>query len=716
MGERRRIVLSREVGLALLIAGAALSALSCGGNDVTAPTTGSLTITTSTTGAEPDADGYAITVDEGSATAIPVSGTLQRDNVEPGNHNVLLTRMAANCTVAGENPRTVAVPAGETVTITFELTCSATTGSLQITSATSGASPDADGYTMTVDGADRGTLVASGAVTLDGLPTGSHSVGLSGVAGNCQVQGDNPRSITIVAGATATAAFDVVCAAPPAVSGSLKITTATTGLEPDPDGYSLAIDAGATQAIGQNTTTTVTNVAAGAHQVRLSKVANNCKVGGSNPRPVTIAAGVTTQVSFTITCVLLPPTTGTLQITTTTTGSEPDPDGYTTSVDHGAGQSIGINASVNISNVSPGAHAVELTGIADNCHVVGDNPSSVTVVAGAQATAAFSLECPSPALQWQATGLPGDHEVVAIWGSSATDIYAIATVQYSGDSGELVMFHSNGQTWSAAESTGVAGRLPMSPYAIWGSAANDIFLVGSDSVRDAVAARYDGHAFSQVARLGVGGDGTGRFAYFLSVWGTSSADVFAVGPTSADGILWHPVVAHYDGTSWSRMSLPGDDYSLLDVFGTSSHDVYAVGGGTAPTGNAGFLLHYDGSQWTEMPIDYPGNFWHLGAVWASSPNDVFAVGALNNRTGLIFHYDGHGWSPMAVPATDILTDVWGTSSSNVFAVSWDAILHYDGKAWTKVSNQGGYAIWGSSSRDVYVVTKYSSILHGTPIK
>jgi probable HAF family extracellular repeat protein len=393
MGELTRRLLSREAGLAFLVAGAALTGLSCGGGDVTTPpTTGSLTITTSTSGPEPDADGYAVTMDDGTETAIAASGTLQRDDVEPGNHTVQLTGMAANCTVAGENPRSVSVPAGETVTVTFELTCSATTGSLQITSATSGPSPDADGYTMTVDGADRGALVASGAVTLNGLPPGTHSVGLSGVAGNCQVQGDNPRTITVVVGEIATAAFEIVCAAPPPVAGSLKITTSTSGPDQDPDGYTFAIDAGAAQSIGVNATATVSNVAAGAHQVRLSGFASNCKAGGINPRAVTISAGATAEVSFAITCTA---TTGSIEVTTTTKGAKPDPDGYTVSADNGNPQTLAITATVTIPTLLPGSHAVTLAGIASNCRVDGENPRTVTVSAGRKATTTFSVLCPT---------------------------------------------------------------------------------------------------------------------------------------------------------------------------------------------------------------------------------------------------------------------------------------------------------------------------------
>ena len=89
-----------------------------------------------------------------------------------------------------------------------------TTGSVQVTVATTGADPDPDGYAVTVDGSDRGTLGVSGTLTVEGLGAGDHLVGLSGVAGNCQVQGGNPRTVSVAAGATASADFSINCTVP----------------------------------------------------------------------------------------------------------------------------------------------------------------------------------------------------------------------------------------------------------------------------------------------------------------------------------------------------------------------------------------------------------------------------------------------------------------------------------------------------------------------
>jgi hypothetical protein len=53
--------------------------------------------------------------------------------------------VAENCTVAGDNPKVVAVPAGETATVTFTATCGTGIGSAQIQVVTTGDDIDPDG-------------------------------------------------------------------------------------------------------------------------------------------------------------------------------------------------------------------------------------------------------------------------------------------------------------------------------------------------------------------------------------------------------------------------------------------------------------------------------------------------------------------------------------------------------------------------------------------
>jgi len=70
---------------------------------------------------------------------------------------------------------------------------------------------------------------------------------------------------------------------------------------------------------------------------------------------------------------------------------------------------------------------------------------------------------------------------------------------------------------------------------------------------------------------------------------------------------------------------------------------------------------------------------------------------------------------MAAPLTpDGLADVWGSSSTDVYAVGGDGILHYDGSQWTKVFQEGAEEVFGLSATDVYVVDGNGSVLRGTP--
>ncbi len=481
----------RRFGLGLLAAGSVLTGLSCGGEDIAAPSTGSIEITTVTSGAEPDGNDYAVTIDGGAETAIGANSTLRRDDLQPGSHTVQLTGMASNCVVQGENPRTLEVRSGEPAPVEFMISCTATTGRLEISTSTAGPGPDLDGYTLILDGAEHGAIGASGTMVAPGLTDGDHSVGLSGVAANCQVQGDNPRLVTVIAGASATVALVVSCTAPPTAAGTVRVATSTTGVDLDLNGYAVALDGATTQPVGVNAVLTLTNVAAGAHTLQFSGVAGNCSASGTNPRAISVTAGETATVAFEVTCVATNGTirvsvttsgspvdpngymaklddldpglsiestgfasftavpagdhtvtladvasncsitggasqpitvatgdtseldfvvtctthTGDLEISTTTTGDNPDPDGYTTTVDDGSAQAIGTNGTLPIPALAPGTHRVTLAGLARNCSVQGVNPLDVTVSAGQKAAATFAVLCTAVLVTYRAIDL-----------------------------------------------------------------------------------------------------------------------------------------------------------------------------------------------------------------------------------------------------------------------------------------------------------------------
>src|SRR5206468_2250745 len=130
-------------------------------------------------------------------------------------------------------------------------------------------------------------------------------------------------------------------------TGSLKVTTSTTGSNLDPDGYTVVVDGSQSQAIGINSSVTFSGLSTGNHSVQLSGLAQNCTVS-SNPRTVSITAGTTTATTFSVSCTGT--TTGTLSVTTATTGQN-IPAGYTLNVtgpSFPTGASTPINANGNV--------------------------------------------------------------------------------------------------------------------------------------------------------------------------------------------------------------------------------------------------------------------------------------------------------------------------------------------------------------------------------
>src|SRR5205807_1480788 len=145
---------------------------------------------------------------------------------------------------------------------------------------------------------------------------------------------------------TVSTTFSVSCAAPPPQTGNLTVSTSTSGSNLDPDGYTVTVDGGASQAIGTNGSVTFTGHPAGDHSVALSGVAANCTVSGANPRTVTVPSGGTVSTTFSVSCAPTGGGTGSLTVTTSTTGSNLDPDGYTITIDGSFSQPIPTNTSV----------------------------------------------------------------------------------------------------------------------------------------------------------------------------------------------------------------------------------------------------------------------------------------------------------------------------------------------------------------------------------
>ncbi|HKW49504.1 MAG TPA: hypothetical protein VJN70_18760, partial [Gemmatimonadaceae bacterium] len=230
-----------------------------GGN--TPPTTGTLNVTTTTTGSSLDPDGYTVTVDGANGTAIADNGSQSFANLSSGSHSVAISGVASNCTVSGGTTQTANVPAGGSASVAFQINCvtQPTTGTLNVTTTTTGSSLDPDGYAVAVDGANSTAIADNGSQSFANLSSGNHTVTISGVAANCTVSGGTSQTANVPAGGSASVAFQVSCVAPQAthLAFSVQPSNATAGSAISPAVQVRTLDASGTVATSYSGTITI---------------------------------------------------------------------------------------------------------------------------------------------------------------------------------------------------------------------------------------------------------------------------------------------------------------------------------------------------------------------------------------------------------------------------------------------------------------------------
>jgi hypothetical protein len=120
-------------------------------------------------------------------------------------------------------------------------------------------------------------------------------------------------------------------------------------------------------------------------------------------------------------------------------------------------------------------------------------------------------------------------------------------------------------------------------------------------------------------------------------------------------------------------------------------------------------------RWTPSTVSQTGSFEQINAIWGSGPSDVWVGGT--NGNSRFHHWDGASWtaSPGANSTVDV-TGMWGSSSTNVYAVGNTKIEQWDGANWTDVTSGTTnplLAIWGSSATDIYAGGLSGTLVHST---
>jgi hypothetical protein len=149
---------------------------------------------------------------------------------------------------------------------------------------------------------------------------------------------------------------------------------------------------------------------------------------------------------------------------------------------------------------------------------------------------------------------------------------------------------------------------------------------------------------------------------FAGVSMASPTDGWAVGAFDDKNAVGHPLVQHWDGTTWALGTAPqpsGRSAQLAGVDELSPSNVWAVGlseGDSGVTSDLPLIEHWNGSGWSvaagvSLPAGASGV---LNAIGGSGPDDLWAVGYTlsadeSAESLLIEHFDGTQWQSVPFP-------------------------------------------------------------------
>lgn len=282
---------------------------------------------------------------------------------------------------------------------------------------------------------------------------------------------------------------------------------------------------------------------------------------------------------------------------------------------------------------------------------------------------------PPPA--WQPQPSPTTQSLRGVWGSSATDVYAVGL--------QGTILHSGGDGLWTAQTSGTTKDL----HAIWGSGPHDLYAAGDVLLHST----GDGAWAPQTAPSGL-----------MGVWGSAADDLYVAG-------LFGISHSTGDGT-WTALSQPEPWGGYFHARGTSATDVYAVGGfiNLNDPSKGGGVAHLTNAQWSWTRLSPPDEMKDIAFTSAGA----FIVGL----SGQIWAQPSGGstFTQQTSPVPWDLQGVWADDAGTLWAVGGSgSVLRSSGDGhWTSEASLFAldlWGVWGSGAHDVYAVGDNGQIFH-----
>lgn len=353
----------------------------------------------------------------------------------------------------------------------------------------------------------------------------------------------------------------------------------------------------------------------------------------------------------------------------------------------------------------------------------------------------------SPAQIGSATSLYG------IWGTS-TDVYVAGADSSTGP----VVMHNGGSGWSNVLGTNaLMTSFTLAAIGTVSGARNYVLTLDFSTNTPYVLSTRAGAWANTSAPTDIGlltGTGTGalyattnsignvtgpKYIYYLDGAALATApkagsvrliDIAPLDENNAvavalpPGIFASPELWRWDGATWSQdqtssyVGVYANDTDVYALFGLGVHKLIGPGQWSASLVSAPASNQLAASSDTDIHFGYATDWYHWNGsgsptlqptlpfvgldIWAGSPTLAFIVGA----DGRIARWNGSSWNEMASPVTDTLGKVWGRSATEVYAMTTDKVILFDGVSWSVLTSKPATAqaggIWGTGPKDLFI--------------
>jgi len=273
------------------------------------------------------------------------------------------------------------------------------------------------------------------------------------------------------------------------------------------------------------------------------------------------------------------------------------------------------------------------------------------------------------------TGLPGDDAFRGVDAVSAGDVWVVGDHRGGGISRyDTLAAHWNGTTWTQ-EPTPNGNPGGMNQLNGVAAAGGTVWAVGtyvdpSSSLnrRKLILQRAGGNWRVAPAPT------VATYESLAAVDATGPADAWAVGSasTAIESAPLAPLTLHWNGAGWVSSTLPAPTgTALTGVDARTPSDVWAVGSTSGATGRQPYVAHFDGTSWSRVATPAVAEGGELTDVVALSASTVVAVGR-SNGAPLILRRNGTSWVRETTPTSSnpFLTGAAAAGPSSVWAIGY----------------------------------------------